>query len=278
MDEVTIKLPDWEMNIYEVFGVNPKTNRKKTKQVVVVGEDEEKAKQKSGLIDIISVECLEPEPPSNAQIEYGRDLGIAYNDCYNKQDYTALISVATAEEVYVPIDKDAAEFAADHNIYLSQYDSMTKLYRRYYYDLSTPSAIAFFAFTVYQSLKGFTCYDYTKHPQIDLFEQFSKEYTDNPEFMRSFSRYEDLTEFIPNYGELRKTTNAYKICYEFFCANGVATPIPKKAVVHSPIPKEEKIELPPKKEKSKYTTFGAIIGTMIAVACLIAVLLVACHK
>ena len=35
MDEVTIKLPDWKMNFFQVFGVNPKTNRKKSKIVFV---------------------------------------------------------------------------------------------------------------------------------------------------------------------------------------------------------------------------------------------------
>ena len=282
MNEITIKLPDWEMYRFQVTGTNPNTNRKKSKIVITVGEDEEKAKQKSGLLDISSVELIEPDQPSTAQIEYGRDLGIAYNDCYSKQDYTALISIATAEEVYVPIDKNAAEFAADHNIYLSQYDSMTKLYQRYYNDLSYSDALAFFAFTVFQALKGFTCYDYMNHPQCDLFIKFANENESTAEFECSFSRYEDISEFIPNYGELRKTTNAYKICYDFFVHNGIVSPAQKKVVDNSPVFKDDKpkpvTEQPIKKEKSKYSTFGAVLGIIFAVGCLIAVLLVACSK
>ena len=282
MDEVTIKLPDWEMNFFQVFGVNPKTNRKKSKIVFVVGDDEEKAKQKSGLLNISSVEHIEPDPPSTAQIEYARDLGIAYNDCYSKQDYSALISIATGEIEFVPIDKNAAEFAAEHNIYLSQYDSLIKLYVRYFNDLSYSESLAFFAFTMYQSLNGFTCYDYMNHPQCDLFIKFANDNANNDEFKRSFDRYESVSEFIPNYGVLRKTTNAYKICYDFFVQNGVVAPTQKKVDDNSPIFKNSETnpvnEQPIENEKKKYNTCGTIFGVLILILALLIVILVSCHK
>lgn len=219
MDQIRISRPDWEMVIYSVTGTNPQTNRRKSETVFVLGEDEEEAKRKSGLVDIITVERCRPEPPSERQINYGNDLGIPYSESYSKRDYSCLISYATDEDVYIPIEKAAAKFAVDNGIYLPQFASMTMLYGQYYANLTLKEAIAFFAFTVYQFSYGFNCYDYRDHPKLDLFEKFADENIDNDDFTRSLLRYDDITQFIPNYGKLRKTTNAYKICSEFIEAH-----------------------------------------------------------
>lgn len=215
MDTVAIKLPDWEMNVFKVSGINPSTNRRKSEMVVIVGDDLEKAKQKSGLKNISSVDLVEPEPPSTAQIKCGNNLGIEFRSYYTKRDYSALISIALGEDVYIPIDNEAAEFAAEHNIYLSQYSSLCRLYRNYYYELSLFDAAVFFAFSVYQSLNGFVCYDFQHHPKYDLFMSFANENINNSDFTSSLLKYKNPDELAPNYERMRKSTKAYKICSEY---------------------------------------------------------------
>lgn len=296
MNDVTIKLPDWEMNVFEVYGVNPKTKRKKSETVVIVGDDKEKAMQKSGLIEITSVELIEQEPPSNAQIKYGNDLGIEYKSYYTKRDYTALISIAAEEEVYIPVDKDAAEFAAEHDIYLSQYASMSRLYRYYYHNLSLPESVAFFAFTVYQAIKGFVCYDYQKHPQRDLFLQFSEANIDNGDFTKSLLEYEDTDEFIPNYGKLREATSAYQICYNYFAENGIVCATdnslkiaPEKEQkdfsqkypnqdIHESVQTSNPYPPDAKKKRSKSSTFAAVFASIVVIAIALFFIVASCNK
>lgn len=231
MDQIRIDRPDWEMVVYKVTGTNPETNRRKSKVVFVLGEDKEKAKEKSGLIDIFSVERCQPEPPSERQINYGNDLGIPYSSSYSKRDYSCLISYAANEDTYIPIDKEAARFAEENGIYLSQFASMTMLYQNYYVNLSLKEAIAFFAFSIYQYFRGFICYDYRKHPKLVLFEKFADENIDNNDFTRSLLKYEDISQFIPNYGKIRKNTNAYKICFEFLEKNEIEAFCQEPAVI-----------------------------------------------
>lgn len=240
MNQINIKLPDWEMNVYKVTGINPETNRKKSVEVIVLGSDEKQAEHKSGLINVSAIEKIDPEPPSQAQIKYGNDLGIAYKDYYSKKDYSCLISVATAEEEYIPIDCKAAEFAANHDIFLSQYASLARLYRYYYANLTIKEAAAFFAFTVYQSLYGFVCYDYKEHPEYELFSNFSDDVIDDEKFTNSLLRYNDINEFIPEHGQIRKSTNAYKICIEYFSKNGKYNNVNNEANVMSVAHKEKK--------------------------------------
>lgn len=223
MNPVDYKANDWHMSIYNITGINPKTKRKKTERVIVLDDDEQKAIQKSELNNIIKIKKESFEPPSQAQIDYGLKLGIEYNHSYSKYDYSCLITIATNEEEYIPIDREAAEFAESYDIYLSQYASLTMLYKYYYNKLPLKERHIFFAFTVYQSIYGFVCYDYRKHPNLDLFYQFADEIFENDDkFTNSLLRYDDIKEFIPG-EQMRKTTNAYKICNYYFNHNNLPT-------------------------------------------------------
>lgn len=226
MSQIRISCADWEMNEYRVTGINPKTKRRKSVVVVVMGEDAEKAKQKSGLLNITDVERVEQEPPSQAQIEYGNDLGIDYKSYYTKRDYSCLISYATDEEIYYPIEKEAAELAESRGIYLSQYASLTQLYYLYFHDLSVKEACAFYAFSLYQSLNGFECYDYHKHSKYELFEQFADENVDNGSFTHSLLPT-GSNQYIPKHCEVLQTTNAFKICYNWLNKKAVVPQLEK---------------------------------------------------
>lgn len=203
---------NWCFTRYKIKGINPDTKRKKTVCIAVLGNDIDKAKKNSGLIDISDVQVYF-DAPSQAQIDYGRDLGIEYNHTYTKQDYSCLISIVLNEEFQSGIPIGIAEFAERLNVYLSSFISWERAYSYIYHELSLVEKCKFFAFSVYQCLNGVICYDYLNHPKLELFNKFAEIYSTNDRFMNSLGCYsgEDL---IPN--RSIKNSNAYQICKNYF--------------------------------------------------------------
>jgi len=203
-----IKPPDWKMNQYKVAGKNPATNRKKKVSVVSLSNDEQTVIARSGLIDVDSVSLVFDEP-SNEQLGFASDLGIPIDCSFSKQDYSALISKATGDEPNDSVPLDVARFAERINVYLSSFTSFPRAYNDIYYKMNLFEKIEFFAFSVYQYVYGFACYDYIHHSNVRLFNNFAAEHVDDNKFIKSLNCYCGA-DLLPNHPI--KNSYAFQVC------------------------------------------------------------------
>lgn len=207
------KRNDWFMNKYKVTGTNSKTNRKKGNEVIIVGTDENKAIERSGLIDVISVEKIEPFEPSENQIRYGDSLGMEHKCYYSSADYSAILTIIEnkLKFEYTPIE--LAEYAAHHNIYISSYCTFSSFLNILFDKLPNEEKIIFFASCIYQSYKGFVTYIPSEHPNYNDFCKFMEYAKRNDCFMKSIYYYSG-TELNPK--RTIKKLKAKEICMNYF--------------------------------------------------------------
>lgn len=203
----------WKMNMYEVKGINPKTNHKKSETVIVIGNNEKDILNKTSLINVSDYELIPPEPPTSNQIDYAASLGISLNGDFSKTDISSAISKALDEDDNKQVPLEFAEYAADKNIYLSSYVGLTGAYNIVFNSLKDIDKKMFFAFSYYQKINGFITFNPLKHPDLHKFETFATENANNISLENSIAYYSgaDLIHDKP-----LKKIKAYEICEEYF--------------------------------------------------------------
>lgn len=205
---------EWFMTKYKVTGTNPKTNRKKGNEVVIVGDDENKAIERSGLINVISVEKIEPYEPTENQIKYGDRLGMEHKCSYSGADYSAILTMYECrikKFEYTPIE--LAEYATQYHVYISSYCTFSSFLNILFDKLPKEEKIIFFASCVYQSYKGLVTYIPAEHPNYNDFCEFMEYAKQNDSFMKSIYYYSG-TELNPK--RAIKKLKAKEICMNFF--------------------------------------------------------------
>ena len=114
---------------YQVTGINPKTNRKNKRKFEVL--DEEKAIQmmiESGFGPPFDVSILPSREPTEAQIDYALDLGIAVPEDACFLDVSALISRVTDDDEEVASEALAAK-AHEYGLKFSRYHGRATILR-----------------------------------------------------------------------------------------------------------------------------------------------------
>lgn len=207
------KASDWSMRLYLVIGKNPQTNRKKQNKIAALSFDEDFISKRSGLCEIKSISLLSLEAPSKEQIDYAADLGVPFNPELSKQDYSSIISKILREESPESVSKDIARFAERFNVFLSSYVSIERAYNYIYHEMPLLDKITFFAFSVYQKMRGFICYDFMNHPELELFKKYADLHIEDSKFIKSLECYFGA-DLIP--GKSIKNSFAYQDCKKFF--------------------------------------------------------------
>ncbi|MGN1126206.1 MAG: hypothetical protein ACI4RI_02075 [Ruminococcus sp.] len=220
--DVDYRKNSWKFYCYDVFGTNPKTNRKKKVSTYVLSNDENYIKEKSGLINVTEIKETFIEP-SEAQIDYAKSLGIQCNSDLNRRDYSILISRALGELKYQAVPLEVAQFAERFNVYLSSYATMSIAYNIIYDAMDKKEKCLFLAHTVFQLSNGFSSYDYIKHPSYQYYEDFANEYLEDENVGKIMNNYIG-SGFIPN-KKIIKKIKPYKICYNYFVRIGLISEI-----------------------------------------------------
>lgn len=218
----------WVLNEYRVEGINPKNNKIKFKTVVLLNStNEEEIRLKSNLIDITNIEPIIYEP-NERQIKYAKDLDIEISEDMNRRDISCLISRVTGEDYFTQTPLEVAQLLAERNLHSSSYASIRENYNILYHSFSETERYIFFAYSVYQELYGFECYDYTKHSKYDLFCEFAREFCDKERFVESFNNCYCGSKLIPKAKIKGKNSVAYKLCKEFL--DGCKTDMDNKSI------------------------------------------------
>lgn len=141
----------FEWHKYTATGINPKTNRKNTVRII--------AKNELAAAGILSDKGLLPPytfteekfaPPTDAQIDFARDLGIKILPDMNRYDVSNCISKVLNYDV--DADETLKLFAYYRNISFSPYAGQQELMEKIFYTLSSDEKILFFFLAVYNFL------------------------------------------------------------------------------------------------------------------------------
>ncbi len=125
--------------------------------------------------------------PTERQIAYARDLGIAIPENISREDLSHMISKV--------VDKDSdpnpglVEYAQGKGILVSPHMGKRSLYSLIFSSLSGEDKIAFFAFSIYRWLSDDRRANLDNHPNKDAFYEFAKSVADNESFQKSMNRY-----------------------------------------------------------------------------------------
>lgn len=110
------------MNNYEVIGVGKETNRKRKKVYRAETEDVAKAlAEKDGTL-VESINLLPPEPATDRQLSYAKDLGINIPNGPTKDQISYLISSKTE----TPASNDQINYALKLGVQFHEYDFKSK--------------------------------------------------------------------------------------------------------------------------------------------------------
>lgn len=139
---------------YSVEGKGRDTGRKRKRIYSAANELEVKrfAEEDGTLVESISE--LPPEPPTERQLEYARDLGINVPSDATKATISDLISMKVEKDK--PSTARHRAFAEQHGVDVTEYVGKKALFDRIHASLSAPGRekelLAWFAFRVYREL------------------------------------------------------------------------------------------------------------------------------
>lgn len=206
-----------KMQIYKIRGRSCETKRLRTiRKVALDSADRDKIISFSGLYDVQTFETIEKELPTEAQINYATDLGIALSDKYSKNDLSCLISRMTGDtdrDDMIPVELNLAKLAAEHNVYLSEFSGEKRALNCLWSQLSEDEKILFFIFCVHQNILNDCNYNLRHTPYLDLYECFVRDYRDDQQLLRSLSNY--VGSDLSLHKEPNRQRNAYKIASEY---------------------------------------------------------------
>ncbi len=181
---------------YKVKGKNPVTNRMKTNKVVAIhGAPEHIITQKSGLLEpytiTLNYDSWTEREPSIKQIEYAKDLNIIFPSDCSSADISALISKQLSEDFIDYANPNLLEFAADHNICFSPYNSNIASISLIIHYLTIEDRIAFGVYVIYCFITNSHVTNMDKSPQKDVFYNFIKGYPEK------IDEYNELMDNLP---------------------------------------------------------------------------------
>lgn len=121
--------------------------------------------------------------PTEAQIEYARDLKIPLHPGLGKYDISCLID-RVLEHCGSP-NQGLIDFADEEKLFFSYCIGKKRMYDIVFAQLDTPKAIAFFIFSIYRFLYNDREANLNKSPHRNLFLSFGNEYANDSKFVKS---------------------------------------------------------------------------------------------
>lgn len=115
---------------YQVIGINPKTKRRNKRIYDEQSEDRAlKKAEDDGFVTPFEITIIPFDPPSERQLSYAKDLGIAIPDGACWMDVSALISRVTSGYEH-PADEKTAMQAHLHGVKFSRYHNWGDILRQ----------------------------------------------------------------------------------------------------------------------------------------------------
>lgn len=180
------------MPSYEIQGKGKDTGRKRRRVYSApTEEDARKLAEADGtLVEVVNE--IPPEPPTERQIEYARDLGISIPPNATKDDLSDLISLK------VDRDKPATErhkaFGRNYGLDFTNYIGKKALFNRIQAALIAPGRekqlLSWFTFRVYRELAGGAENAPINGPSDPIIEEIASQLFSDEKILKSVRRYE----------------------------------------------------------------------------------------
>lgn len=177
---------------YEIKGKGKDTGRKRKR--VYIAKNEQSAIQLAEADGIIidEIKELPPDPPTERQLDYAKDLGIAIPPDATKDDVSNLISIKVNK------DKLATEryigFARRYGIDPSRYVGKKALFDQIQAALIIPGKekdlTSWFIFRVYRELVNGADDAQIKNPDDPIIQEIANQLESDEKFIKSVRRYE----------------------------------------------------------------------------------------
>ena len=201
-----------------VKGKNPSTGRTKTEKVIGVrGESRDEITKRTYLQEPIEITEIEQRRPSDAQIEYARNLGITFPEDATMTDASIIL---TRAEDGVDISQDRLSNELINiavfklGLFIPAYAGYEEFVRMFYNSMDIKEKYAYFAMMVYCEKYGkrYTFLHEATEEERNKFDNFAEMQLKNRSFAESYERY--TIEEMPIGGIIKKRLKAYTIAYE----------------------------------------------------------------
>lgn len=179
-----------QMYMYRVKGRFVPTKRVRTEIIVSmtpIAMDSDFSK--FNMYEIKSIEVVNDETASIAQIEYADNLNIDIPDPAFKEDLSCLISKKTGEDDYTVVNNSLASFAAERGIFLSRFCGEQKALDLIWRRISDQEKMMFFISTIHMSLLNRQTYGYADSTFRNVYIGFVERYSKSTTFLKSISHY-----------------------------------------------------------------------------------------
>ncbi len=176
---------------YSIEGKGKDTGRKRRRIYLAANESEARrlAEEDGTLVESISE--LPPEPPTERQLEYAKDLGINIPSDATKASISDLISLKVEKDK--PSTARHRAFAEQYGIDVTKYIGKKALFDRIHASLSTQGRenelLAWFAFRVYRELTNGADDAPIDDPGNPLFHAIADELVSDEKIIKSIRRY-----------------------------------------------------------------------------------------
>lgn len=177
---------------YEIKGKGKDTGRKRKRIYSAANEQEARELATSDGTLVEEVNELPPEPPTERQLDYAKDLGITIPANATKDDLSDLISLK------VDRDKPATErqknFARTYGVEITKYIGKKALFNRIHAALVVPGRekelLSWFTFRVYRELANGADNAPIEEPDDPIIKQIAEELASDEKIVKSVRRYE----------------------------------------------------------------------------------------
>ena len=182
------------------------TGRNRTVELTAFSEKDAKLELSNrGFEEPMSVSAIAFPRPTEAQIDYCRDLGILIPKNACKEDVRALISKHLNNDS-IP-NPELLQYATDMKIGLSYYIGKKELYDYIFDCLELRDKIAFFAFSIYRFVTNDRYGNLYRHPKKAIFYEFADEKIEDKSFIKSMNSYDGSS--LRYFGTINVNGNTY---------------------------------------------------------------------
>lgn len=183
---------------YRVVGINRTTGRRRTHTYLARAESVARTFAEADALNVESVELLPPEQPTQAQLDYARDLGIDIPLEISKEDLSELIGIRTNRDK--PPREELKKFAEQYGVFYPDMIGKKSLFNRIFWALKAPGRevelCAWFAYRVYRSLVGGSLLAGVQSPFEPAIQAVAEKLAAQPKVVESICQYDNGADFI----------------------------------------------------------------------------------
>jgi hypothetical protein len=185
---------------FQVTGTGRDTRRKRKRVYDVANEDAARRNADVDGLDVLEVAELPPEPPTESQLAYARDLGINIPAGVSREEISDLIGVRTENDK--PASADLLALATGYGAKVTRYTGKKVAFQRIFEQLTTTpdrqqDLAGWFAYRVYRELVHGAPGSAISSPNDDAIQTIARQLASQPDVIQSIRRYEgrDLVWF-----------------------------------------------------------------------------------